>query len=291
MGGPGIVEDCMYSRRDLAKIALGALPAARLLAKPNSVYHGVTMGVQSYSLRERSLEDALKALAEIGFSYCELWEGHVAPPGMSRKGLREWRETIAIEQFDVIASQFDRAGVNIYAYNYDFDEDFSDREIERGFEMAKRLGAKVITASSSLAVAKKVNPFAAKAGIIVGIRNQDGSKETGPSNPDELTEVMRGNPNIGISLDIGDYVAAGYDPVQYVTEHNDRLVTLGIQDRKTERGASVVFGQGNTPIAAVLRLLRTRRLRIPAMIEYTYQGRDVMAELERCYSFCRAALR
>ena len=44
----------------------------------------------------------------------------------------------------------DDAGINLYAYNYSFRDDFTDGEIKRGFEMAKALGAKVITASSTV---------------------------------------------------------------------------------------------------------------------------------------------
>jgi sugar phosphate isomerase/epimerase len=282
----------MYSRRDLAKIALGALPAARLMAKPNSVYRGVTIGVQSYSLRETGLQDALKAMAKAGLSYCDLWEGHVVPSRLTRTGLREWRENIAIEQFDVIASQFDDAGVKIYSYNYDFDEDFSEREIERGFEMTKRLGANVITASAPAGMAKRLSAFAGKWGITVGLRNQDGTKENQPSGPLDLAAVVMGNPKLGISLDIGDFVAAGHDPVTFVRQHAGQLVSVGIQDRKAGGGPSVPFGQGDTPIRAVLRLLiADSRLKIPAMISYTYRAQDPVGELDRSYMFCRAALR
>jgi len=99
----------MYSRRDLAKIALGALSAGRLLAKPSSTIRGVTIGVQSRSFRDRTLEEALAAMVQAGIGSCELWEGHVAPLSLSRKGLREWRETIAIEQFQLVASTASKA--------------------------------------------------------------------------------------------------------------------------------------------------------------------------------------
>src|SRR5919106_1147313 len=49
----------------------------------------------------------------------------------------------------VIADKFKAAGIDLYAYNYSFRDDYTDAEIERGFDMAKALGAKVITASSN----------------------------------------------------------------------------------------------------------------------------------------------
>ena len=61
-----------------------------------------------------------------------------------------------------IKSRFAAAGIDIHSFNYSFNESFTDAEIERGFEMAKALGAGVITASTTLSVAQRVVPFAEK---------------------------------------------------------------------------------------------------------------------------------
>ena len=43
-----------------------AAPLARALAKPNSRISGVLIGIQSYSFRDRGLDAAVQAMAEIG---------------------------------------------------------------------------------------------------------------------------------------------------------------------------------------------------------------------------------
>lgn len=280
----------MYSRRDLAKIALGAFAAGRLLAKPNSTVRGVTIGIQSRSFRDRTLDEALAAMVQVGISSCELWEGHVTPPKLNRKGLREWRETIAIEQFQLISSNFAKAGVKIHAYDYDFDEDFSQQEIQRGFEMTKALGATLVAAAPPPGMVKALNAAAVKAGMFVGLRNGDSEKPGGLSNPDDLLAAIKGNPNIGICLDIGNFAVAGYDPVKFLTEHADRIFGVYLRDRKKGRSESVPFGQGDTPVAAVLRTLEGKRLKMPAVIDYDYNGKDTLAEVDRCYAFCRQTL-
>jgi sugar phosphate isomerase/epimerase len=282
----------MHSRRDLFKLALGTLGASAVLsAKPNSVVRGVILGAQSYSFRDRPLDEAIKGMAEAGLSYCELWQGHIEPQQATRKGLREWRENIAIEQFEFIREQFDKAGVKLYAYSYNFQNDFSDREIERGFEMAKALGVKYITASANVDVAKRVNAYAVKNDIIVGMHNHDSMKPNEFSTPDDFARAMYDNPNIRVNLDIGHFTAANFNALDYVQKYAEYIVTLHIKDRKKNHGPDVPFGQGDTPIREVLQLLASRKLKIPAMIEYEYDGGDAVQEVRRCFEFCRDAVK
>ena len=50
------------------------------------------------------------------------------------------------------------------------------------------------------------------------------------------------------------------------------------------------WGQGDTPIKAVLQLLRQKKWDIPANIEYEYQGQDTVAEVAKCYEYCKDML-
>ena len=54
--------------------------------------------------------------------------------------MRKWRETTPLSEFESVRAKFEKAGIRIYAYNISFKDDFSDAEIERGFEAAKALG-------------------------------------------------------------------------------------------------------------------------------------------------------
>ena len=67
-------------------------------------------------------------------------------------------------------------------------------------------------------------------------------------------------------------------------------MTLHIKDRKKDQGANLPFGEGDTPIKQVLALLREKKLKIPANIEYEYKGSDTVAEVRKCFEYCKQAL-
>src|ERR1700680_2555201 len=80
----------MLSRRDFHRLALAALPLSAGAAKPDSKIHGVQIGVQSYSFRDRSLDDAIKGMLAVGFTGFELYQGHIEPK-VKREELSKWR--------------------------------------------------------------------------------------------------------------------------------------------------------------------------------------------------------
>jgi len=270
----------------------GAAASSLLLGKINSVVDGVTIGAQSYSFRDRSLDDAIKAMSEIGLGECELWQGHVEPKGLRGKELTTWRETVSLDEMVKVRKKFDAAGINLYAYNYSFRDNFSDKEIERGFQMTQAMGVKIITASATVSVVPRIDPVAAKYKIKVGFHGHDHTEQPNEfSTPESFAKAMNGRSKyMCVNLDIGHFTAAGFDPVDYLEKHHDRIVTLHFKDRKKNHGDNLPFGQGETPIKEVLQLLKTKKYKIPANIEYEYKGTDAQAEVAKCYQYMKQAL-
>jgi sugar phosphate isomerase/epimerase len=293
----------LISRRDAGKLLLagcaGALVSRKELhsaAMINSVFRGVQIGAQSYSFRDRPLDACIEAFRTIGLGECELTEGHLEPAKAKNPELKKWRLEAPLSFFKEVREKFDRAGILLYAWNYSFRRDYTDLEIERGFQMAEALGVKYITASSNVSVAPRVDKYAQKYKIMVGFHGHDQTSNPDEfSSPDTFARAMQGaSPYIGVNLDIGHFTAAGGDPVAYIREHHDRIVALHLKDRKKNHGANLPFGQGDTPIVAVLQLLRDKGWKIPANIEYEYgeeiKGLDTVAEVKKCFEYCRKAL-
>jgi sugar phosphate isomerase/epimerase len=285
----------MISRRNFGRVALAGLPLARAFAKLDSRVDGVLIGVQSYSFRDRPLDAAIKGIVEVGLSECELFQGHVEPKEergpAGREALRKWRLTVSLDEFRNIRKKFDQAGIQLYAYNYSFRDDFTDDEIARGFEMAKALGVKYITASSTVSAAARVAPFAEKNKIVVGMHGHSNIKDPNEfAKPQSFEAAMKLSKYIGVNLDIGHFFAAGYDPVPYIEQHHERIVTLHLKDRKKNDGENMPFGEGDTPIKEVLQLLKRKKYRIPANIEYEYKGGDTVVEVRKAFDYCKSVL-
>jgi sugar phosphate isomerase/epimerase len=289
------------SRREAGKILVAGtagvlLSSQSIFARPkvSSVVRGVQIGAQSYSFRDRPLDAAIQGFLTVGLGECELFQGHVEPAHLSREALRKWRLTVLMSHFHEVRRKFDKAGIELYAYNYSFRKGFSDDEMERGFQMAHALGVKYITASSNVSLAHQVDVLAQKYKIVVGFHGHDNTKDSDEfSTAASFERALKGaSPYLGINLDIGHFTAANQDAVSFLRKYHRKMVTLHIKDRKRNHGANQPFGEGDTPITAVLHLLRDNHWKIPANIEYEYgkPGMDTIAEMKKCYAYCRKAL-
>lgn len=294
------------TRREWNRLVLGGVAggfAAGALARldaadADSRIAGVRIGVQSYSFRDRPIDRAIAAMKDIGLTYCELWQNHVEPsqtsgtPHESREALRQWRLTVPLDDFRGVRKKFAAAGIRLTAYNISFRDDFTDEEIARGFEMAKALGVNVITSSSNLPVVPRVDAAARKYKVTVGFHNHSDKSPNEFSGPDDFDRALTGRSKwMAINLDIGHFVAAGHDPLAFLDQHHDRIVSLHLKDRKlSDPVSNLPFGQGDTPIVPVLQRLRDRHWDIPANIEYEYRGGDTVAEVRKCFEYCKQAL-
>jgi sugar phosphate isomerase/epimerase len=308
-----------YSRRDFARMAAASFPLARMLAKPiDSKVAGVRLGVQSYSFRDLGLDDAIQAMVTDQLGECELFSPHIEaggvqaimsifqpPSGVKRTPeetqaafkayndkVRSWRLSVPLQFFVDVKKKFDDAGVRLYAYNFSFQDTFTDEEIDRGFLMAKALGVGIITASTTLTAAKRVVPFAEKHKLIVAMHGHSNTKDLNEfCTPESFAKALEMSKYYRINLDIGHFTAAGFDPVDFIEKNHSKIVLLHLKDRKKNDGPNTPWGEGDTPIKQVLVLLKTKRYPIPAFIEYEYQGKGTSEqEVAKCLEYSKAAL-
>jgi len=285
-------------------VAGGLLSSAFSAASPVSFLQssriaGVRLGTQSYSFRDRALDDVIAGIKTVGLAHCELWSGHVETKntiptveGMSRReAVRKWRlDSKTIDYFKEIRGKFDAAGIALTSYDVPFNPDFTDEEIAAVFQMADALGVRVVTSSAKVSVAPRVEPHAAKAAMRVGFHNHSRIAPDEFATPDDFATAMKAGPHMAITLDVGHFTAANFDPLAFLDEHHDHIVSMHIKDSKRDQGPLVPFGEGDAKIAEVLRRLRDRKWDIPAHIEYEYKGQDTVEEMKRLFGYCRQVL-
>ena len=290
----------MVTRREFATMALSCLAWPRVLAQTGgSVINGVRVGVQTYSFRGLprpeggDMVDVLvKAMTESGLRECELWSPQIEPAKVPREALRQWRVDTPLDHFRAIRKKFEAAKLTIRAFNYSFNDTFTDQEIDRGFEIARALGADFLTASSTLSAAKRVAPFAEKHKMIVAMHNHSNLKDPNEfATPESFAAAMKLSKYFKVNLDIGHFTAANYDAVAYLREHHANVTNLHIKDRRRDQGENMPWGEGNTPIREVLQLLKQNKWPIGVNLEYEYKGAlSPIEEVKKGLEYVRQAL-
>jgi len=298
-----------WSMLSLTGLAGFMLPSAVSCKSPSATGKastaGVIIGAQTYSLRDRGLDQAIVAMNELGITSCELWQGHVQPLELQWKrnstpeetrarneGIRKWRDTITMEEIAAIKTKLNKAGINIQAYNGVISKNDSDKDLDLVFRTAQALGTNVITTSATVDVMKRVDEFAKKYKTIVAMHNHANVRNPNEfATPESFERGMEGNSEfIRINLDIGHFTAANYDAVDFMNKYHDKIVCVHLKDRKKNQGPGVPFGEGDAPLAEVLKLIRDKKWNIPANIEYEYNGENTMAEMKKCVDFCKKVL-
>ena len=78
--------------------------------------------------------------------------------------------------------------------------------------MAQAMGVKAISSSSTVAVARRIPPFAEKYAITWAGHGHDNVADPEQfAKPETFELIMSFSKNIGVNLDIGHFTAAGYD--------------------------------------------------------------------------------
>ena len=213
----------------------------------------------------------------------------------AREKLTQWRAGAGPSAWKAVRRKFNDAGVEVALLCYNMQDSMKDEDIEYGFAMAEGLGVKAISTSTTLTMAKRIAPIADKHKIMVGYHGHDATNDPNQTATLESYDTLMayGGYN-GINLDIGHFTAANYDAVAFIKQHHDKITNLHIKDRKKDHGPNVaVWGTGDTPIKAVLQLLKTEKYPIPANMELEYRipdGSDIVTEAKKCFAYVKSCL-
>jgi sugar phosphate isomerase/epimerase len=284
---------------------VGRLSAEEAPAKPDSKVAGVQIGLNvpySFANALMSGDDILKNCVQLGLSAVELRtqpvEAFLGLPMVEAakdkaeiaQQARDWRKTVSLDGVKEFRAKYETAGVLIEIVKVDGIFKMSDEEIDYAFALAKALGGRAISTeiSPKEEELQRVGQFADKHEFMVGYH---GHATTKPEHWEAAFALAKFN---GANVDLGHFVAGNnISPVPFLKQYHERVTHVHVKDRKFNNGPNTPFGEGDTPIAEVLRLIRDNKWNMQATIEFEYKvpaGSDRMTELARSIKFCRDAL-
>lgn len=209
------------------------------------------------------------------------------------KVVADWRAQADMKKFEQLRKMYKDAGVSIYAFKPSaFGRNNSDLEVAYGMKAAKALGASHVTLE---------HPSDDEQTLRLGKLGEKNKMNVGYHGHEQETftfwdTALAQSPNNGLNLDAGHYIAAGHgDLLQLIEKQHSRILSMHTKDRQTPANGkgNLAWGQGDTPIGDMLKLMQKNKYKFPATIELEYQvpeGSDAVKEVQKCVEFCRKAL-
>ena len=288
--------------------------------KPNSKVSGVQLGLTTYSYRSipHSLEEVLEYVLKAGINALEmrsvLEEGLGIPSGpartprgvkltdkekaeraeaadAARKKQREWRLNLPMQKYADIRKMYNDAGVDMHIAKF-APSKWSDEEIDYAYKAAKVLGSYGITDEASEFACKRLGTFAEKHNSLA-IYHTHGQFGDHGFDLDTLLGYSKAN---RLNLDVGHYWGAtGKHPNEIIEKYHDQIPMIHMKDKTgpdhpTMPNTSVPFGEGSTPIADILLLLKKEKWPIDVFIELEYKMDDPVKEVVKCIDYMRNIL-
>ena len=289
--------------------------------KPNSKVGGVQLGVTTYSYGSmpHKVDDVIEYLLYAGVNSIELRnvaEEDLGIPSVQRprsmgqmteeqraemkkamEAIREeqkkWRLSLPMERYVDMRKKFNKAGIEVYIAKF-APSAWSDEEIDYAYRAAKALGSIGITDELTDANCQRLGKFAEKHKSLAMFHTHGQVADPGFS----FDKYLGYSPANMLNLDAGHYYGAtGLHPNDVIIKYHDRMRSIHIKDNTGPKhatpNANKEFGQGETPIADVLLLLKKEKwpIRVDVELEYRIpEGSDAAKEVKKCIDYMRNIL-
>lgn len=326
LAGKDISRRRFITTSAVAAAGVSLMPAGlscttREMPKPNSKFGGVQIGTITYSWRSMpsTAQDILNYCIDAGISSIELM-GNVAeefagipamPQRLPREATeqerenyrnelgaayqkrRDWRLSATMDKYKELRNMFNNAGVNIHIVKFS-PADWTDEEIDYAFKSAKVLGAHGISNEIGHQACKRLGEFAQKYFMYAIFHNH-----FQPGQPDfSFDDFLSYSPKNMLNFDAGHYFGAtGKHPNEVIERLHDRIFSIHLKDKTAIDGSpantNMPWGQGDTPIADILKLIQKNDWPIFCDIELEYpvpENSDAQKEVIRCVEYCRNIL-
>jgi sugar phosphate isomerase/epimerase len=238
---------------------------------------GFTLGIQSYTFREFSLEQALKKTQALGLKYAEFYSGHIPITDDAGK----------IKTVLSLCKEYDITPVAFGVENFSKDHDKNKAK----FEFAKALGIKTLSADPDPDSFDSLDKLVEEYKISIGI-HPHGPKHRYPNAEVILKTVKDHNPLIGTTLDTGHLIKVdGLDPAEEVRKMGERNFGMHLKDHDVRAGHDVVFGKGRLDVAEILKALKEVKFKGYIAVEYEHNAKEPSEDVQACLEVFKGAVK
>jgi sugar phosphate isomerase/epimerase len=222
--------------------SIAVAPLATALAHSKQI----PVGLELYSVRDdlqKDLSGTVRSVAKMGYRCVEFYGPYYSwTPDYARK----------------VRAELDELGIQCYSTHNALDS-FTPAGIGKAIELNKILGTHYLVSSSpgdphTLDDWKRVaetlnhaNDTLKRQGLQVGYHNHEAEwKQVEAKKPMELLAATL-DKSIMLQLDVGTCLAAGGDPVDWITRNPGRIGSMHLKDWSPQRHYKVLFGEGSAP--------------------------------------------
>src|SRR5262249_30086188 len=245
-------------------------------------FNGFKLGIQSYTFRKFSTEQALKKTQDLGLSYIEFYRQHADP-------------TASQDQVQALCRLCRSYGIKPIAFGVErFTKDHdANRKL---FDFGKALGIQSLSADPDRASFDSLDKLVEEYKIAIAIHphGPSGKKLHQWYSAEIIMNAVKDHhPLIGTCLDTGHLIRAAIlgkklDPVQEILTMGPRNFGIHLKDndneaeKKGSHDSNVVLGQGSLDVAGLLKALKEVKFRGSLSIEYESKPDAPEADVKAC---------
>ena len=272
------------SRRSLLAAGCAGAVAAVASPRPSKAAAAespapLTLGIQLYSLRGYTVDEALQHAKDLGLTRVEFYPG-MYPINADSAAIAAMNAKLADLGLSISAH-----GVNRFTKDA-----AKNRQI---FEFAKLAGIGILAADPDPDSFASLDDLVKEFDIRVAIHNH------GPTHRynkviDVLDAIEKHDARIGACADLGHFIRSGERPTEVIRLLQGRLYGIHLKDfaEMQDKTKGVILGKGHMDVPAVIAALV--QVGFPAdgalSIEYEENPQNPLADIRECISAARAAI-
>ena len=277
------------SRRSLlglgsAALALGPMAAlapparAQQPGSGDDPWHGLKVGIASYTYNRLPLDAAVQAVARLGVKYVSIKDAH-----LPLKSTAEQRKAAAKKFLDAGVTPLSCGVITLSN---------DESAIRNAFEYARDAGIPTIVCNPARAALPTLDRMVKEFGLKVAIHNHGPEDKVWPSPLDAWEAIQGLDERIGVCIDVGHTARTGVDPTKAIKTCAPRLYDLHIKDIASKEGRSrpVEVGRGVLDIRGMLRALLDLGYAYHVGLEYEKDLKDPIPGAAESIGFIRGTL-